>query len=51
MADYRKSDQPKLSQSEKLKQTRIEATNKIIEMLEQGNVAWQKPWAKISRCE
>ncbi|WP_455651788.1 ArdC family protein [Phascolarctobacterium sp.] len=45
MADYRKSDQPKLSQSEKLKQTRIEATNKIIEMLEQGNVAWQKPWA------
>lgn len=45
MADYRKSDQPKLSQAEKLKQTRIEATNKIIEMLEQGNVAWQKPWA------
>lgn len=45
MADYRKSDQPKLSQAEKLKQTRIEATNKIIEMLEQGNVAWRKPWA------
>mgnify|MGYP002746938832 FL=1 len=45
MADYRKSDQPKLSQAEKLKQTRIEATNKIIEMLKQGNVAWQKPWA------
>lgn len=41
---YKKSDAPKLSPAEKLKQTRIEATNKIIEMLEQGNVAWQKPW-------
>ncbi|WP_455654337.1 ArdC family protein [Phascolarctobacterium sp.] len=45
MAAYKKSDTPKLSQAEKLKQTRIEATNKIIEMLEQGNVAWQKPWS------
>lgn len=44
MAAYTKTDQAKLSQTERLKQTRIEATNKIIKMLEQGNVAWLKPW-------